>query len=147
MKVRQPLAQVSCSLNLSRHMMEVIADEVNVKEVVSGSDPQGGDGWVFKQERDISVALDVRLSKELEDEGIVREIIRQINALRKEKGLTINDRIALAYHTDDTDLARIIENNKDDLAKSVLATSIKKEKREGMKELPVAGYRLLVTFL
>lgn len=147
MKVRQPLSRLSCSAALTRSLEQIIADEVNVKEVISGGEPRGGDGWLLKQERDFSVALNVTMTPALEEEGIVREIVRQINALRKEKGLTINDRVVLTCHTDDTRFVEILEKNRDEIVKNVLATVLTMEKRDAMDELLVTGYRLLVAFL
>lgn len=147
MKVRQPLSTLVCSIPLNRAFQDIIADEVNVKEVVGGTTPTGGVGWNLRTERDISVALDTTLSLELEEEGIVREIIRQINALRKENGLTIKDSITLSYHTDDKELARIIEKNQNDIAKNTLAEGLKMGKLDSMAMLHVSGYLLHVSIL
>ena len=42
-----------------------------------------------------AVELDLTLTPELVREGTVREIIRRVNDLRKQSGLTIEDRIEL----------------------------------------------------
>ncbi len=70
-KVRQPL--LSISAKLSDAYEELIRDEVNVKEVID-KDIEG-------------VELDTNLTPELAEEGEVRDAIRAIQDIRKEKGL------------------------------------------------------------
>lgn len=124
MKVRQPLSTLVCSRALGRAFQDMIAEEVNVKEVVIKPTPKGGEGWHLRTERDVAVALNTMLSPELEEEGIAREVVRQINALRKERGLTIKDRITLSYYTDDEILAAIIKKYRDWIARNIIAKSL-----------------------
>lgn len=74
-KIRQPLASLSVALNGA--YADLIADEVNVKEV--------------KDVESEGVVLDTVLTPELEEEGRVREIIRSIQDMRKEKNLNPSD--------------------------------------------------------
>lgn len=147
MKVRQPLSTLVCSRPFERAFQDMIAEEVNVKEVISGTMPKGGDGWQLRTERELSVALNTTLSADLEEEGIVRELIRHVNALRKEKGLTIQDSITLAYDTSDNALVHIIEKYKDELLKHILATHVVQEKKSEMSSVRVAGYTLSIALV
>ncbi len=92
--VRQPLSKLSIKKPLSSEYLELIKDEVNVKNVI-----------VIEKLND-DVLLDTNITNELKEEGIVRELIRSIQDLRKEKGLTIHDKVALIVETskDFTDL-------------------------------------------
>lgn len=88
--VRQPLAKLSirsASL-IPNNFIELIKDEVNVKEVKI--DPS------LVSE----VILDTNITTELKIEGNSREFIRAIQDLRKEKGLTIHDKVILIVDTD-----------------------------------------------
>lgn len=76
-KTRQPLRQLTAPV--PEELKSLVADEVNVLNVVTGD----------------SVVLDTKLDDELRAQGLVREFVRQVNALRKEQKLTINDRITL----------------------------------------------------
>ncbi len=79
-KVRQPLAElVYTGRRLGEFYEQVIADEVNVKKVVLGDE----------------LKLDKVLTKELREEGEVRELIRFVQAARKKAGLNVDDRIRL----------------------------------------------------
>ncbi len=52
-------------------------------------------GWTVTNEGALTVALDVEVTEELRQEGIAREIVKNIQNMRKESGLDIVDRIAV----------------------------------------------------
>lgn len=82
MKVRQPLALLTVwgdGTALAPHYGAVLKDEINVKEVRFEVGDKG-------------VVLDVELTDELREEGLVRDLTRRIQEWRKEQGLTITDR-------------------------------------------------------
>ncbi len=55
----------------------------------------GKEGHTVASEHGIVVCLETALSEELKAEGLARDIIRSIQAFRKEKGLKIADRVTL----------------------------------------------------
>ncbi|MCS6895139.1 MAG: isoleucine--tRNA ligase [Bacteroidia bacterium] len=55
-------------------------------------------GWLHASENGLTVALDTRLTPELEAEGWARELIHLIQLTRKEAGLEVTDRIQLALY-------------------------------------------------
>jgi len=83
-KVRQPLHTLTVDdAQLADEYTELIKDEVNVKAVVSGS--------VF--------SLDTALTPELEAEGKARDLVREIQAFRKESGLKPGETAAYTVPT------------------------------------------------
>lgn len=92
-KVRQPLQSVSVP-ELPELYREIIAEELNVKEVKSGK----------------AVQLDTTLTPDLKAEGLMREIIRHVQKARKEAGLDVDNRIHLQLATDDKDLQSVLKN-------------------------------------
>ncbi len=81
-KVRQPLNRLEVrSMNLEVGYKELIRDEVNVKEVIENKNLES------------EVLLDTNISPELEEEGKVRDIIRAIQEMRKEKNLKPTDKM------------------------------------------------------
>lgn len=82
--VRQVLSRLDVKgIDLAEEYFQLIAEEVNVKEVRRG-----------KGEK-LEVKVDTLLTPGLEEEGVVREIIRRIQALRKKAGLQKQDKITL----------------------------------------------------
>jgi len=63
------------------------------------------EGWVVAADGELSVELDPELDAELEQEGRVYDLIHAVNALRKERGLELTDRIVATLPRSDADLA------------------------------------------
>jgi isoleucyl-tRNA synthetase len=59
-------------------------------------------GWAHSDR--FSVGLDLELDPELEREGRVLDLIHALNALRKERGLELTDRIAVTVPASQSDL-------------------------------------------
>ncbi|QQG43419.1 MAG: isoleucine--tRNA ligase [Candidatus Daviesbacteria bacterium] len=83
-KLKQPLGYLTyeSTEKLSTDLEQILADELNVKKVeyqkISSADPK--------------IILDTNITPELAQEGEARELIRQIQQLRKEQGLTLADK-------------------------------------------------------
>lgn len=122
-KVRQPLAKSfvdTKGVELSGQFLELIAEELNVKEVIlSTAEAQTGD-FAVKYEKIVDVGVDILISKELEQEGTAREFIRRIQNARKKAGFDVSDRIVLWYDG----LEKVIENYSEEIAKEILAMDI-----------------------
>lgn len=109
--VRQPLAKLSIKTKVSNALIDIIKDEVNIKEIVI--DPNLSE----------EVVLDTVITPELKEEGSVREFIRAIQDLRKEKGLTIQDRALLLVDADSR-VKELIEKNKKMISETTLLKDI-----------------------
>ena len=96
---------------LDEAYQEVLKDEVNVKTILM-------------EKGDLAVFLDLKLTPELVREGTVREIIRRVNAMRKNAGLTIEDRIQLYVAADDQ-IKQAIEEHKDVLLHGTLSVGVR----------------------
>lgn len=70
---------------------EVISISLEDAEITSKDIP----GWAVASEAGITVALDLIITPELEQEGLARELVNRIQNLRKDKGLQVTDRINL----------------------------------------------------
>ena len=67
---------------------------------------RGKEGWAVAGEDGLTVALELALDPELELEGRVRDLIHEINRMRREQRLELTDRIVLTLPRDETDLLR-----------------------------------------
>jgi isoleucyl-tRNA synthetase len=100
-KVRQPLrsATVFNALKEDQHneyYLDVIRDELNVKEVKLAEGAQTG------------AELDLKLTPELKREGLMREIVRHVQQARKQASLNVDDRINLGLETDSRDIQAVL---------------------------------------
>ena len=73
-------------------------------------------------EGSLTVALDPEITKELEQEGTIRDLVRGIQNLRKERGLNVTDRIVLRLSGSDT-LLEAVTFFQEHLTEETLAVS------------------------
>jgi isoleucyl-tRNA synthetase len=81
---------------------------------------EGAPGHAVGRDPGATVALETRVTPELELEGLARELAHHLNNMRKEAGLDISDRIALRYAGP---IARVFERYGDFIKQEALATS------------------------
>ncbi|TSD05806.1 MAG: isoleucyl-tRNA synthetase [Parcubacteria group bacterium Greene0714_7] len=127
-KVRQPLAKITVNSELLAgrvELLQLIKDELNVKEVVI-------DGVLSKDE----AILDTDISDELKEEGNVREVIRFIQELRKEAGLTPKETATLVFVQSD-DIEKFLEKHWHTLSTATRLSS--RELGNGTNELVFDG--------
>lgn len=141
-KVRQPLAKlVINNKELTEEILEMIAEELNVKEVVFGKNFVGS----VKEDGGVKVSLDTVLTDELKKEGLVREIVRTINQMRKEQKLTINDTIKIEYATEDALLKSVFTDYTEEIKKSVLASGL--AEGVGGNEVEIDGKKVKINIV
>ena len=117
-KIRQMLASLKVSAKeeeLEASYLELIKDELNVQQVL----------WE-KAENDFpETSLDTVLTPELKREGLKRELIRFINMLRKEAGLSLSDRVVVYLETTDVEVITTVESFQDAIQKDTLSDDLK----------------------
>lgn len=116
-KVRQPLAEVELRLptKLSSELEGIIADELNVKKVTQSTSQK------------LTVKLNTKITQELQMEGFARDLIRHIQAARKEAGLNIEDRIDLSVTVGSDFAKEAIAVHQKLIAREVLATQLDRD--------------------
>jgi isoleucyl-tRNA synthetase len=120
-KVRQPLSTASVSIHAlpdtderANFYKQIVEEELNVKlanitEIKSSDD----------SERTPETTIDLHLTTELKQEGLMREVIRHVQQARKQAGLEVDDRIHLDFHTEGKHLDKLLNSN-DDLTTTLL---------------------------
>jgi isoleucyl-tRNA synthetase len=130
-KVRQPLSKLritNLELKNEQGLLELIKEEVNVKEIDFGE----------------KFELDTKITPELKKEGIVREIIRNLQEMRKESGFTPRDWISIFFEAGDV-LREIILENKENIIAQTKAKDLKSGKTKKFKmerEIEIGGEKL-----
>ncbi len=126
-KIRQPLASVKVPQNAkSFDFAPILMEELNVKSVEFG-----GEGVEFNFE----------LTPELHAEGLMREIIRHIQAARKKACLNVDDRIELNFTSENADLLDAFKKFEQEIVKEVLAakTEISNDGLEFSQDVKIEG--------
>lgn len=93
--------------------------ERNDVEIISEDMP----GWSVANEGALTVALDITLTEELRNEGVAREIVKRVQAFRKDSGFEITDRIRIVVEAVPV-AEKAINDYRDFIAGQVLAESI-----------------------
>ena len=116
LKVRQPLASVSVvgapdSMTTAGDYESIILDELNIHKL----------NWSAGEE--FALELDKNITKELKREGLMREVIRQVQEARKTAGLDVDDRIELALSAEG-ELGLAIEEHAATIATETLVEGV-----------------------
>lgn len=113
-KVRQPLAsaKVSGPKTINQDYLDIISEELNVKKVE------------FDKSDKVSVVIDTEITQSLQNEGLARDIIRNIQSARKEAGLEIENRISLVLLSDSQKLNEAIAEFKQMIMQETLAQEL-----------------------
>lgn len=109
-KLRQPLKTLilkDTALSSEEELLSILKEEVNVKEIK------------FDNNLDEELTFDFSLSEDLIEEGILREVIRKIQAFRGENNLLPADKIVLGIIAD-KDLEEILKKNEEIIKKEAL---------------------------
>jgi isoleucyl-tRNA synthetase len=80
-------------------------------------------GWQVANKGQLTVALDINLTQQLENEGIAREVVNQIQKIRKESNFNITDRINVVLE-ENTLIKNAIDEYKDYICAEILAENI-----------------------
>lgn len=156
-KVRQPLASVSVydqQDRLDEELREIIAEELNVKHVSRRKNPEIDANtpflkkWLERVEEYPTAVLDFEITPELAQEGLMREVVRNVQQARKQADLQVDDRINLGLASDSDDLKALLGNAEltDQIKHETLAESLSSTDIEGFKsQVKVDGHELVIS--
>jgi len=118
-KVRQPLQDLSIKGapkffdDIEQEYITILQDELNVKAA-----------WANTHDVAHEVVLDTTITPALRSEGMMREVIRNVQNSRKQAGLNVDDRIQLSLSTTDDLLREAIDKFKQIIGEETLATEV-----------------------
>lgn len=128
-KVRQPLAKATVP-KLPEAFRDILAEELNVKTVVFGGK---------------KVELDTNMTDTLKAEGVMRDLIRHIQNLRKTAGLQVDDRIVLHIQSGDSLVQRAIADFGQTIQQETLATKFSNQPQEHATNVKVDGVEVTLS--
>ena len=76
------------SLDLNGEVFELLLEEVDIAS-------EDIEGWLVASKGPLTVALDITITKSLEEEGLARELVNRVQNIRKESNFDVTDRINL----------------------------------------------------
>jgi len=120
LKIRQPLNSMRASdkfqwKNLGADYLALAKEEINVKNVV------------FSQNlADKLVEFDLTITPELREEGILRDLIREIQAARKEAGLTPKQKMPAKIEASPAEILDVLEKYSARIKKETNISDIQK---------------------
>lgn len=132
--VRQPLGKLKIrnqELKARKDLLELIKDEVNIKEVVVDENIEG------------EVWLDTEITPELKDEGNFRDLTRHLQDMRKKMGLLPEQKVRLIYSGGGV-VKNFMDKFKIDLQKIVGAAYLEEADNEG-DEIKIGEMSLKIT--
>lgn len=136
-KVRQPLSELlTISNKLNEELIEIIKEEVNVKNVSVIDKIEVSESVIVDEES--NVGLNTEITDKLRLEGMAREVVRSIQQMRKEAGFEVDNRIEVGFETQ----SKVFEEFGDLIFKETLADKNVKGKLEGAdleKEFEIEG--------
>ncbi|HKR82173.1 MAG TPA: isoleucine--tRNA ligase [Candidatus Saccharimonadales bacterium] len=118
-KIRQPLAKVYIEgesldfINQQDFYALILHEELNVHAHT-----------LHAVTDTLKVTLDTKLTPALKREGMMREVVRNVQSARKAAGLNVDDRIKLSFSTTDTELRKAIEEFLDVIVGETLAKDL-----------------------
>ena len=122
-KVRQPLAGITVP-KMPEAYADILTDELNVKKVkFSGK----------------AVKLYTKLTDELRAEGVMRDLVRHVQNLRKTSGLNVDDRIVLHIESGDALVQEAVANFGDVIKQETLAVELSNQTQEHFVDAKVEG--------
>jgi isoleucyl-tRNA synthetase len=145
-KIRQPLSTLFYTASgLDAEYEQIIADELNVLKIEFVKKIPEANEVKKKEMANAAVGLDIELNEQLKQLGLLRELTRQINQLRKEAGLTIKDSVKIIYQTDSAELKALFGDKKlvQKLLQATLATGL--EAGEGKKLVKINNVEIKIT--
>ncbi|MDB5165371.1 MAG: ileS [Candidatus Saccharibacteria bacterium] len=131
LKVRQPLASVTVPTRGEFvNFEDILTEELNVKKVIQGKE----------------LAIDFQLTDELKREGLMREVIRHVQAARKDASLSVDDHIVLSLKVaGDNELAQAISEYGSSIKAETLAEVVDTHDYDYETTVKVEGIELRIS--
>ena len=124
------------SLSNNGSVYELFAEDVIVQE-------DALDGKSAVSEKQLTVAVITELTEELIQEGIVRDMIRSVQNMRKEAGFNVEDRITVFCDAED-DLKKALQSYENYFCNEVLAVNLSYNSAESefSKKVEIRGQKV-----
>jgi len=117
-------------------LLTVLRDEVNVEEIEIETDGAIEEEWMTE--------LDIEITPELRRKGMRREFVRHVMNQRKDTGMTPQDTIKVHVSEMSDEIKQAIEEERDDLMKTLRADALDFVNEIEGEEVKVAGEKIQI---
>jgi isoleucyl-tRNA synthetase len=131
-KVRQPLSRVEVP-KIDEQLKQIIAEELNVKAVI-----------VVEKIPENTINLDTKITTELKEEGIARELIRVIQNARKNAGFNVDDRIKSKVTSENSEILQAVEKFRELINTETLTVGVLEDEAEHSETVKIEGEEITV---
>ena len=128
-RIREEISKLN-QMELASKVKNGGTEYIEIEETQIGLDQenllvtmQGKEGFAFAGEGELGVVLDTTITKELKEEGYVREVLSKVQNMRKENGFEVLDRINL-YVAGTEELEEVIRKNEELIKHDTLANKV-----------------------
>lgn len=101
-------------------------------------------GWLVASEGGLTVALDITISDDLRKEGLSRDVVNRIQNLRKDRGLEVQDKIAVCYATSDDMMKTALLDFADYIKTETQAVSLEAKASKDAEKFDIDGIEINV---
>jgi isoleucyl-tRNA synthetase len=106
---------------------------------------QPADFPAFAEQKGSWVSYNTAIDEDLRKEGVMRDLLRHLQLLRKQQGLEIEDRIRLTWQSEEAVIRDIFNRWKDFLKEELLCVELKEGEKDIGKEIFLGDVQLRVT--
>lgn len=147
LKVRQPLSKAYVHIS-DEEMLEIVKGELNVKEIEVSKKEVTGETVKTANLGDVFVSLDIKVTEELKEEGMLNEILRGLQVIRKQSGCSVGEYVSLNYFSESKEIDSLIQKYDERIKKSIYIKDIQKvENLSDGDEIKVGDVKLMTKIL
>ena len=129
-KVRQPL-KTALVPKISPELAEIVKEELNVKNVEWSTNAK--------------IKVDTTITEELKIEGLMRDIVRQVQNARKQAALEVDNHIYLEIDSEDESVKQAVKTHAATISHETLAKELKlKGKADFTTTVKVEGKEVVI---
>lgn len=135
-EIQSLLEGTALSLDIDGENLEITIDHIVVQRMEK-------ENLKVLNEGILTVALDPEITEELKMEGLVRDLIRTVQNIRKESNFEVTDRIIIFIDGDD-EIINGVRTFSEHLKQETLCKTIKYEKTAGSSEASIGDYSCMI---
>ena len=146
-RLRQPLNKAHTNIK-DKKMQDIIKNELNVKNIEYIEKLKNKKNYISKKstfnKKTIFISIDIKIDENLKKEGILNDMIRHIQDIRKAQNFKQNQKCNIYYNTEEILLNDILKESKNYLLELVNAKDIIQKEFNDGKEVVIDNMKIKI---